>query len=96
MEVLEIHRIPSEQKTMESMGYLPCFSILAWGNRLHGKRGENMDSMDSETMEFYGFPWKSMGKIPWKSIGVKFHGKHRVLTMLFRASMGKLITWKAR
>ena len=87
---------------MESMGYLPCFSMLAWGtgymlawgNRLHGKQGENMDSMGSETMEFHGFPWKSMGKIPRKSIGAKNHGKHGVLTMLFHASMGKTITWK--
>ena len=62
---------------MESMGYLPCFSMLARGKQLHGKHGESMDSMGNETMEFHGFPWKSMGKIPWKSIGAKFHGKHR-------------------
>ena len=36
-----------------------------------------------------------MGKIPWKSIGSKYHGKHGVLTMLFHASMGKTIAWKA-
>ena len=62
---------------MESMGYLPCFSMLARGKQLHGKHGESMDSLGNETMEFHGFPWKSMGKIPWKSIGAKFHGKHR-------------------
>ena len=78
----KFHGNPSEQNTIESMGYLPCFSMLARGKRLHGKHGESMDNMGSETMEFYGIPWKSMGKIPWKSIGAKFHGKHGGSTML--------------
>ena len=37
MEILEIHGNPAEQNTMVSMGYLPCFSKLAWGKWLRGK-----------------------------------------------------------
>ena len=65
MEILELHGNPVEQHTMESMGYLPCFFMLAWEN-------DYMESMEKAWIAWIVKPWNSM-EFHGKAWG-KFHG----------------------